>query len=265
METSNVNLKNWKSLIKPGKLDINLNDDKSYAKIVAEPLEKGYGLTLGNSLRRILLSSIRGTAVTAIQIDGVLHEFTSIKGVREDVTDIVLNVKSLALKSTSEGSKKLILDVKGPGVIKASDITKINEIEILNYAQMNFIQNGLYMVAFTAFVFITFRLMRFQREQNANIFGKVLVTIFGLCTVFFGYNVFSFLYVNQLGQSYRLSELQSSGVELSALSQNWVDYIGYTVSDGLPIPFSPEPTAYIFLITLGVMVIAGVWVNLSKN
>ena len=132
METANVNLKNWKSLIKPGKLDINLNDDKSYAKIVAEPLEKGYGLTLGNSLRRILLSSIRGTAVTAIQIDGVLHEFTSIKGVREDVTDIVLNVKSLALKSTSEGSKKLVLDAKGPGVIKASDITKINEIEILN-------------------------------------------------------------------------------------------------------------------------------------
>ena len=132
METANVNLKNWKSLIKPGKLDINLSDDKSYAKIIAEPLEKGYGLTLGNSLRRILLSSIRGTAVTAIQIDGVLHEFTSIKGVREDVTDIVLNVKSLALKSNSEGSKKLILDAKGPGIIKASNITPVNEIEILN-------------------------------------------------------------------------------------------------------------------------------------
>jgi len=132
MENTEVNVKNWKSLIKPGKLDVNLSEDKSYAKIVAEPLEKGYGLTLGNSLRRILLSSIRGTAVTAIQIDGVLHEFTSIKGVREDVTDIVLNVKSLALKSNSEGSKKLILDVKGPGVIKASNITPINEIEILN-------------------------------------------------------------------------------------------------------------------------------------
>jgi len=132
MESASVNLKNWKSLIKPGKLDIDLNDDKSYAKIIAEPLEKGYGLTLGNSLRRILLSSIRGTAVTAIQIDGVLHEFTSIKGVREDVTDIVLNVKSLALKSSTEGPKKLILDAKGPGVIKASDITKVNEIEILN-------------------------------------------------------------------------------------------------------------------------------------
>ena len=101
METSNVNIKNWKSVITPAKLDIKLSDDKSYAKITAEPLEKGYGLTLGNSLRRILLSSIRGTAVTAIQIDGVLHEFSSIKGVREDVTDIVLNVKSLALKSNS--------------------------------------------------------------------------------------------------------------------------------------------------------------------
>ena len=132
MENTEINVKNWKSLIKPGKLDVNLSDDKSYAKIIAEPLEKGYGLTLGNSLRRILLSSIRGTAVTAIQIDGVLHEFTSIKGVREDVTDIVLNVKSLALKSNSEGSKKLILDAKGPGVIKASNITPINEIEILN-------------------------------------------------------------------------------------------------------------------------------------
>ena len=132
MENTNINVKNWKSLIKPGKLDINLNDDKSFAKITAEPLEKGYGLTLGNSLRRILLSSIRGTAVTAIQIDGVLHEFTSIKGVREDVTDIVLNVKSLALKSSSDDTKKLILDAKGPGIIKASSITPVNEIEILN-------------------------------------------------------------------------------------------------------------------------------------
>ena len=132
METSSVNIKNWKSLIKPGKLDIQLSDDKSFAKIIAEPLEKGYGLTLGNSLRRILLSSIRGTAVTAIQIDGVLHEFSSIKGVREDVTDIVLNVKSLALKSNIEGSKKLILDAKGPGEIKAADISAVTDIEILN-------------------------------------------------------------------------------------------------------------------------------------
>ena len=132
METNNVNLKNWKSLIKPSKIDIDQNNDKTFAKVIAEPLEKGYGLTLGNALRRILLSSIRGTAVTSIQIDGVLHEFTSIKGVREDVTDIVLNIKSLALKSNSEDTKKLILDVKGPGEIKASNITSVADIEILN-------------------------------------------------------------------------------------------------------------------------------------
>ena len=132
MENIDVNIKNWKSLIKPGKLDVQISEDKAFAKIVAEPLEKGYGLTLGNSLRRILLSSIRGTAVTAIQIDGVLHEFTSINGIREDVTDIVLNVKSLALKSTSEGTKKLVLDVKGPGEIKASHITPVTDVEILN-------------------------------------------------------------------------------------------------------------------------------------
>ena len=105
MDNLEVNVKNWKSLIKPAKLDVKLSDDKTIAKITAEPLEKGYGLTLGNSLRRVLLSSIRGAAVTSIQIDGVLHEFTSIKGVREDVTDIVLNVKNLAIKSSSSSSK----------------------------------------------------------------------------------------------------------------------------------------------------------------
>ena len=87
MESLEVNNKNWKSLIKPAKLDLKLSDDKSYAKIIAEPLEKGYGLTLGNSLRRILLSSIRGSAVTAIQIDGVLHEFTSCLLYTSDAAD----------------------------------------------------------------------------------------------------------------------------------------------------------------------------------
>ena len=131
-QSYDVNVKNWKSLIKPSKLDVQISDDLTHAKIIAEPLEKGYGLTLGNSLRRILLSSIRGAAVTSIQIDGVLHEFTSIKGVREDVTDIVLNVKSLALKCNSEGTKKLVLDAKGPGEIKASDIAPVTDVEILN-------------------------------------------------------------------------------------------------------------------------------------
>ena len=127
-----ANDKNWKALIKPSKVEVKTHDSKSMATITAEPLEKGYGLTIGNSLRRIMLSSIRGSAVTALQIDGVLHEFSSIKGVREDVTDIVLNVKSLALKSHSEGPKKLILDASGPGEIKANKILENPDIEILN-------------------------------------------------------------------------------------------------------------------------------------
>ena len=124
--------RNWKTLIKPNKLNIKSNSDKSSTVVIAEPLEKGYALTIGNSLRRILLSSIQGSAITAIQIDGVLHEFSSIQGVREDVTDIVLNVKSLSLKVMAEGPKKLILDAKGPGAIKAKDIDINPDVKILN-------------------------------------------------------------------------------------------------------------------------------------
>jgi DNA-directed RNA polymerase subunit alpha len=127
-----ANDKNWKALIKPSKLEVKTHENKSIATITAEPLEKGYALTIGNSLRRIMLSSIRGSAVTSIQIDGVLHEFSSIKGVREDVTDIVLNVKSLALKSHSDSPKKLILDASGPGEIKANKILENPDVEILN-------------------------------------------------------------------------------------------------------------------------------------
>ena len=124
--------KNWKSLIKPSKLSIKSSEDKSVFTLIAEPLEKGYALTIGNALRRVLLSSLQGAAITAIQIDGVLHEFSSIKGVREDVTDIVLNLKSLPLKIMSDGPKKLILDVTGPGEIKAKDIQPNPEVTILN-------------------------------------------------------------------------------------------------------------------------------------
>ena len=128
--------KNWKELIKPSKIDIQASEDKKFAKIVVEPLERGFALTLGNALRRVLLSSIQGTAVTAIQIDGVLHEFSSINGVREDVTDIVLNIKSLSLKLNSNGPKKLILDAKGPGEITAKMINSNPDIEILNPDQV---------------------------------------------------------------------------------------------------------------------------------
>ncbi len=125
-------VENWKALIKPNRLNIKSNEDKTITTLIAEPLEKGYALTIGNSLRRILLSSIQGSAITAIQIDGVLHEFTSIKGVREDVTDIVLNVKSLSIKVTSKEKKKLVLDVTGPGEIKAKDIQPNPDVKILN-------------------------------------------------------------------------------------------------------------------------------------
>jgi len=131
MESTIIN-HNWKDLIKPSKLNIENSKDKSISKVIAEPLEKGYALTIGNSLRRILLSSIQGSAITAIQIDGVLHEFSSIKGVREDVTDIVLNVKLLSIQVMSEEPKKLILDVKGPGEIKAKDIQTNPDVKILN-------------------------------------------------------------------------------------------------------------------------------------
>ena len=130
METENVNIKNWKSLIKPSKIDVQMSDDLSRAKIVAEPLEKGYGLTLGNSLRRILLSSIRGAAVTSIQIDGVLHEFTSIKGVREDVIDILLNLKDLPITLIEGNSAVIKLDVSGPCEVTASSFEVPGNVEL---------------------------------------------------------------------------------------------------------------------------------------
>ena len=125
--------KNWQELIKPNKLDIQLgHEPKRVATVVAEPLERGFGLTLGNSLRRVLLSSLQGAAVTAVHIDGVLHEFSSISGVREDVTDIILNIKLLALKLHAEGPKRMTLTKKGPCVVTAGDIETGADIEVLN-------------------------------------------------------------------------------------------------------------------------------------
>jgi DNA-directed RNA polymerase subunit alpha len=100
--------------------------------LVAEPLERGFGLTLGNALRRVLLSSLRGAAVTAVQIDGVLHEFSSIPGVREDVTDIVLNIKEIAIKMDGDDAKRMVVRKQGPGVVTAGDIQTVGDIEILN-------------------------------------------------------------------------------------------------------------------------------------
>jgi DNA-directed RNA polymerase subunit alpha len=125
--------KNWQELIKPQKLKVDTGHEQTrIATIVAEPLERGFGLTLGNALRRVLLSSLQGAAVTAIQIDGVLHEFSSIAGVREDVTDIVLNVKQIALRLHAEGPKRLTLRADGPGEVTAGQITAVADVEILN-------------------------------------------------------------------------------------------------------------------------------------
>jgi DNA-directed RNA polymerase subunit alpha len=125
--------KNWQELIKPNKLEVQpSHDPKRSATAVAEPLERGFGQTLGNSLRRVLLSSLQGAAVTSVQIDGVLHEFSSIQGVREDVTDIVLNIKEIAVRMDGEGPKRMILRKSGPGVVAAKDINTIAGITILN-------------------------------------------------------------------------------------------------------------------------------------
>ena len=125
--------KNWQELIRPTKLDVVAGGDETRkASIVAEPLERGYGQTLANALRRILLSSLQGTAVTAIHIDGVLHEFSSIPGVREDVTDIVLNIKSLALDLQGEGPRRLSLKKAGQGAVTAADIEEVADIRVLN-------------------------------------------------------------------------------------------------------------------------------------
>jgi DNA-directed RNA polymerase subunit alpha len=125
--------RNWQELIKPNKLDIDGGEDPSrFANMVAEPLERGFGLTLGNALRRILLSSLQGSAVTSLQVDGVLHEFSSIPGVREDVTDIVLNIKGLAVRMHGDGPKRMTLSGDGPGEIRASQIETGHDVEILN-------------------------------------------------------------------------------------------------------------------------------------
>ena len=125
--------KNWEELIKPNKLEINPGHDAGrFATVVAEPLERGFGLTLGNALRRVLMSSLQGAAVTAVQIDGVLHEFSSIAGVREDVTDIILNIKQLALRLHAEGPKRMTLSKTGPGTVTAGDISVGSDIEVLN-------------------------------------------------------------------------------------------------------------------------------------
>jgi DNA-directed RNA polymerase subunit alpha len=122
--------KNWAELIKPQQLDVKPgNEPARQATVVAEPLERGFGLTLGNALRRVLMSSLQGAAITSIQIDNVLHEFSSVAGVREDVTDIILNLKGVAIRMEVEGPKRVSISAKGPMVVTAGDISESAGIE----------------------------------------------------------------------------------------------------------------------------------------
>ena len=122
-----------------------ISEDKKYGRFVVEPLERGYGTTLGNSLRRIMLSSLPGSAVSQIKIDGVVHEFSSIPGVKEDVTEIVMNIKNLAIKNTCEdlnALKMMYIDATGEGVVTAADIKCDSDLEIINKEQVIATLNG---------------------------------------------------------------------------------------------------------------------------
>ena len=129
--------RNWHELIKPEKLEIDKDiHSASYAKIVCQPLERGFATTIGNSLRRILLSSIQGAAITTVKIEGALHEFTTLKDVMEDVSEIILNVKQIRLKLNCEESQRIVVEKKGPGEVTAADITPSAYVEVMNPEQV---------------------------------------------------------------------------------------------------------------------------------
>lgn len=127
---------NWQQLIKADKVEVKPGEAKNSTVVKITPLERGFGLTLGNALRRILLSSLQGAAVTALKIEGVMHEFTSVPGVKEDVTDIILNIKNLIFKANTPDTKRLVLKAKGPGVITAADISASSDYEVVDPTQV---------------------------------------------------------------------------------------------------------------------------------
>lgn len=129
--------RNWRELIKPEKIEVDrAKHTESYGKFVCQPLERGFASTIGNSLRRILLASIQGAAITTVKIEGALHEFTTLKDVMEDVSEIILNVKQIRLKLNSEESQVVVVEKQGPGVITAEDITPSGFVEVMNPEQV---------------------------------------------------------------------------------------------------------------------------------
>ena len=127
---------NWITLVKPNKVDYKISENKKFGTVVIEPLEKGFGTTLGNALRRVLLSSLQGAAITSVKIKGVVHEFSTISGVKEDLTDILLNLKSVAVKVHSPGLKKMYIKSSGSGEIRAGNFETDSETEIMNPDQL---------------------------------------------------------------------------------------------------------------------------------
>ena len=130
-----INCRNWTELVKPRKVQQDGDTSASYGKFTCEPLERGFGTTLGNALRRVLLSSLQGAAIVAVKVEGVQHEFTSIPGVKEDVTDIVLNLKQVRLSMDTDESQKLFLDVTREGLVTAGDIQENQHVNVLNPEQ----------------------------------------------------------------------------------------------------------------------------------
>lgn len=125
--------KNWRELIKPKRLEIETTDPNTYGKFECEPLERGFGITLGNALRRVLLSSLQGSAITSVKVDGVLHEFSTIPGVLEDVTDVILNLKEVRFKVTGDSApRRIMIEKEGEGRVRASDIQTSAFVEVLN-------------------------------------------------------------------------------------------------------------------------------------
>ena len=156
-----VNAKNWQELKKPNMLEkkMGAGDVRRRAVFVAEPLERGFGMTLGNSLRRVLLSSLQGAAVTSIKIDGVLHEFSSLAGVREDVTDIVLNVKQIALKMEGEGPKRLHLSATG---------LALQRVRLLQFLPVLCVDGHFHSLAVGGFTAPDFNVFRSRRRPGSS-------------------------------------------------------------------------------------------------
>lgn len=129
----NLAPKNWRGLIKPRGLEVERESlSETFGRFSAKPLERGFGVTIGNSLRRILLSSLQGVAVTTVRIDGVMHEFSALPDVQEDVTDIILNLKEVRFKMYADGPKTVTINKKGPGAVTAADIEVDDSVEVLN-------------------------------------------------------------------------------------------------------------------------------------